>query len=201
MIGIASRRLAIPDSRAENHQPPPPPRAVNLFAPADAILRLVSPTPTVASKGSTGPALDRAERIQRQQTPVVTNQPSKGGRLGDLAFLVGGRRISGITSSGQVVPFPVASGIVRLHGDEVYVAVGGNSRDSMVTVCNRAGVQLRTIPVPAEVRYFIDYVVLPDERIAFLDNRDDAIYFIDRTGKYLKTARHARDAGPIVAEL
>ena len=86
------------------------------------------------------------------------------------------------------MPFLADSGIVRLCGDEIYVARPYGIQPT-VTVYNRAGEQVRTIPVPAEVRHFVSYVVSPDGRIAFLDNESDAIYFVDRTGKYLKTVR------------
>jgi S1-C subfamily serine protease len=180
VVGIASRTQVLQAAQAETHQPAPQTK-VSLFVPADAIMRLIRPP--VA-----GPVPDPTQRAPVQQAPGVVNPSPGGSDPGDIRFVVGGDRVSSITSSGQVVPFPASYGTVRLHGDEIYVGTR-NARYPAVTVCNRAGVQVRTIPIPAEVRYLISYVVLPDGGIAFLDNEKDAIYFVDQMGKYLRTVR------------
>jgi hypothetical protein len=51
------------------------------------------------------------------------------------------------------------------------------------------GKLLRQIPRSANVKYYTDFVAIPDGRFAFLDNRDDVIYFVDSKGDNLKTVR------------
>jgi thiol-disulfide isomerase/thioredoxin len=119
------------------------------------------------------------------------NAPAGGTDAGDTLLLVGGDQISSIASSGQSAPFLASSGLVAVLGDEIYVAKPQSTRPK-VTVYNIAGVQVRTIPVPAELPKFTGYVVIPDGRVAFLDNIDDTIGFADRTGKYLRTVRMRR---------
>jgi hypothetical protein len=66
-------------------------------------------------------------------------------------------------------------------GDKLYVI-----RDSKhISVYTINGVFLRDITIPSPVKYFLSFVILPDERIALLDNSYDKVYFIDSFGKFI----------------
>jgi len=60
-------------------------------------------------------------------------------------------------------------------------------RNSQIVVFDMFGKERRRIPVPKEVSYAINFVVVPDGRFAFLDNRNDAVYFVNVKGEHLKT--------------
>lgn len=98
-------------------------------------------------------------------------------------------RISRVAESGESEQFVSAPGLVRVLGGEVFVLRG---RD--VFVYDTTGKEHRRISVPTEVRYFINFVVLTGKRVAYLDNRNDVIYFVDANGKHLKTVSFAEKA-------
>jgi len=54
-----------------------------------------------------------------------------------------------------------------------------------ISVYTTEGVFLKNIPIPSSIPYFLSFVVLPDERIALLDNKYDKIYFIDSSGNFI----------------
>lgn len=92
------------------------------------------------------------------------------------------RQISRITPSGDVVPFLKSPGPVRVCDGEVLV-VGRE----IITAYDAQGKELRRIPIPSEVKSYRRFAALPDGRFAFMDNKNDAIYFIGPKGEHLKT--------------
>ena len=64
----------------------------------------------------------------------------------------------------------------------VYVQLGNT-----ITVYDAEGTGQRSFAIPPEVLETTSFTVLPDGGIAFLSNRNDAIYFVDQEGKHLKT--------------
>jgi len=60
-------------------------------------------------------------------------------------------------------------------------------QDADIIVYDATGKKHKSISIPAEVQWSTDFVVIPDKRMAFLDNMHDVIYFVDEHGKYLKT--------------
>jgi formylglycine-generating enzyme required for sulfatase activity len=68
-------------------------------------------------------------------------------------------------------------------GGSVYICKGGRS----VIIYDATGKMQRSVSISSEVRYSINFTVLPDKRMAFLDNQNDVIYFVDQNGEYLKT--------------
>ena len=59
--------------------------------------------------------------------------------------------------------------------------------DNTITVYNADGMEQRSFTVPPEVLEIRSFTILPDGGIAFLANQNDSIYFVDKSGKHLKT--------------
>lgn len=74
------------------------------------------------------------------------------------------------------------SGSAQSVTDYVYV-----QRDSKITVYDAKGNEQRSFEIPSEVKFHLGFTVLPDGRMAFFDNQYDAIYFVGKDGKHLKT--------------
>jgi hypothetical protein len=74
------------------------------------------------------------------------------------------------------------SGPVRIMQGELLVL-----RERQIITYYISGKEIQRIPIPEDVLYIIDFVVIPDGRLAFLDNQNDAIYFVSNRGKHLKT--------------
>jgi len=70
---------------------------------------------------------------------------------------------------------------LEILGDKLYV----NQYSGYISVYTTEGVFLRNITIPSSVPYFLTFVVLPDERIALLDNYFDKVYFIDSSGAFI----------------
>ena len=105
-------------------------------------------------------------------------EPSKGFDL----LVVEEAQITKMRKSGEDERVTAGPGPACTLGSDLYV-----SRKEGVVVYNQHGVAQQTIPLPAEVGEFISFLVLPDKRLAFFDNRNDVIHFTDVTGKLLKT--------------
>jgi hypothetical protein len=59
---------------------------------------------------------------------------------------------------------------------------------SAILVCGPTGKVLRTIPIPSEaVGKYLKLAIVPDGRLALMDNRNDKIYFTDNSGQLLTT--------------
>jgi hypothetical protein len=59
--------------------------------------------------------------------------------------------------------------------------------NSYVEVYTIDGILQSTIDIPSEVKYFIDFVVIPNMGFAFLDNRYDKVYITDLEGNFLRS--------------
>ena len=108
---------------------------------------------------------------------------------------------------------PYRLGSIEIVNNEIYV-VGepekassppGNKAGVPMRVYDLQGTLLRTIPIPGQVDFYLRFVVLPDERIALLDNRNDRIYFINSTGDLLAITKmldepdsHAQDLDGVI---
>lgn len=64
----------------------------------------------------------------------------------------------------------------------VYVQVGNT-----ITVYDAEGMGRRSFTIPPEVLEITSFTILPDGGIAFLSNRNDAIYFVNKDGNHIKT--------------
>jgi len=102
--------------------------------------------------------------------------------LADELILRESGSIIRVDLAGHASPFVATGGSIQVLGQEVFCAQG-----KTVNVYNPDGALLRSISVPADVVSYINFVVLPDRRMAFLDNHYDAIYFTAPDGTYLKT--------------
>lgn len=89
-----------------------------------------------------------------------------------------------VFANGTVQPLTgVSSGYsLELLDGKLYV----NQQHSRIRVYTADGVYVKNISVPSGVQY-LTFVVLPDERIAFLDNDDDKVYFVSPSGTLLAT--------------
>ncbi|KGJ98539.1 M56 family metallopeptidase [Thalassotalea sp. ND16A] len=92
------------------------------------------------------------------------------------------KQLSKLDSSGKSEMLVSGRGNARSYAGEVYVHQG-----SEVIIYGPTGEKRRTIPIPDGVLYSIDFVVLPRGALAFLDNQNDAIYFVDVYGNFLNT--------------
>ena len=70
---------------------------------------------------------------------------------------------------------------LEILGDKLYV----NQYSGYISVYTTEGVFLRNIAIPSSVTHFITFVILPDERIALLDNQYDKVYFLDSSGNFI----------------
>ena len=124
---------------------------------------------TIATKSSnlTSEAHQRSSTHDAEQTEILVVEQS---------------RIAHASSSDEARVFLNHSGRASSMGNSVYV-----KRGSTITVYDTEGKELRSVAIPPEVRYSLNFTVLPDGSIAFLDNRNDVIYFVDNNGKHLKT--------------
>lgn len=96
----------------------------------------------------------------------------------------------------RVEPFKKLRVLIPNCGSKVQVSAGKIYRYRYKDVLyehDATGKELRTIPIPREVKYWINFTVLPDGGVAFLDNQYDAIYFVDSNGRFVKTVKiHAK---------
>ncbi len=98
-------------------------------------------------------------------------------------------QLSKLDYSGESEAFVDGHGPARSLDGEVYV-----QRERNVIVYDATGKERRTVPISPEVRYSRDFLVLPGGQLAFLDNRNDVIYFVDVKGNHLQTVRLAEQA-------
>lgn len=96
----------------------------------------------------------------------------------------------------RVAPFKKLQLLIPNSGSKVQVSSGKIYRyryKDVVYEHDANGKELRTIPIPGQVKYWINFTVLPDGGVAFLDNQYDAIYFVDSNGRFVKTVKiHAK---------
>jgi len=86
--------------------------------------------------------------------------------------------------TGQKSRFFRESGSIEMHDNEIYIFLAGRRA---IYVKSIEGKILRSFQLPKEVAYSTNFAVLPDGRIAISDNKNDRVYFVDESGKHLKT--------------
>jgi len=106
--------------------------------------------------------------------------------------------------TGQKSLFFREGGQIEQHDNDIYIFLRSRR---VIYVKSIKGEILRSIQLPIEVTYGVDFAVLPDGRIAISDNENDRVYFIDQSGKHLKTVElletpnsHAQNMHMIVAK-
>lgn len=104
----------------------------------------------------------------------------------DALLVLGQSQIMRLDRSGAWGVFLASSGQAGSLGGSVYVHKG-----SAIVIYDEKGEERKTIAVSPEVKYSTDVMVLPDKRMAFFDNRDDLIYFVNADGRHIKTVRIA----------
>ena len=98
-----------------------------------------------------------------------------------------GTEIVRITTKGETLPFRGEPGLATVLGEETFLL---NPLERVVTVYGRGQEWLRSLRIPLSGHFScIGFHVLPDRRMAFLDNRNDVIYFSDELGRHLKTVQ------------
>ncbi|MHC4281218.1 MAG: NHL repeat-containing protein, partial [Planctomycetota bacterium] len=90
--------------------------------------------------------------------------------------------VSKVDTMGRSTLLLEGSGRIRTMEGELF-----KLHDRQIIVTDMLGKELRRIPVPKDVRYAIGFIVIPDGRLAFLDNQNDTIYFTNAKGEHLKT--------------
>jgi PKD repeat protein len=86
-----------------------------------------------------------------------------------------------LNGSKQILEHVRSGYSLEILGNRIYV----NQYPGYISVYTTEGVFLKNINIPSSVSYFITFVVLPDERIALLDNENDKVYFIDSLGNFI----------------
>jgi sugar lactone lactonase YvrE len=84
-----------------------------------------------------------------------------------------------------IIPGVGAGRGLEVLNDRIYVT--DQLWGSSIHVYDLQGQSIRTISTPPEASQYMDFVVLPDERIALLDNRQDKVYFTNESGQLLAT--------------
>jgi len=78
--------------------------------------------------------------------------------------------------------------------DDTYLYI---QEDNQITVLDYNCTKIRTITPPKEVSEFLYFTLLPGNRIAYLDNRNDNIYITTIQGEYLKTINLEKTTGEL----
>ncbi|RSN73423.1 PKD domain-containing protein [Candidatus Methanodesulfokora washburnensis] len=86
-----------------------------------------------------------------------------------------------LNGSKQILEHVRSGYSLEILGNRIYM----NQYPGYISVYTTEGVFLKNINIPSSVSYFITFVVLPDERIALLDNENDKVYFIDSLGNFI----------------
>lgn len=87
-----------------------------------------------------------------------------------------------VMDSGEMEPFLDQTSLVRSQGAKVYVR-----RGLSVVSYDASGKELQSFPMPSQFRKSTNFAVLPDQRFALFDNRNDVISFVDKNGVCFKT--------------
>jgi hypothetical protein len=74
---------------------------------------------------------------------------------------------------------------IEILDNKLYVS--DKRRGGNILVYDFEGSLLKTIPTPSEASKYLEFTILPDERIALLDNVYDKVYFINSSGSLLAT--------------
>ncbi len=90
--------------------------------------------------------------------------------------------LSKIDRTGRSCQLLEGPGPVKAMEGEIFVV-----RDGQVVVFDMSGKELRRISIGKDVHHVQELVVIPDGRLAFLDNRNDAVYFVDAKGEHIRT--------------
>ncbi len=72
---------------------------------------------------------------------------------------------------------------LHIHEGELYAKCSTDS----IQVLDLEGNYIRSISVPDQVPFFLNFAVVDRDKLALFDNRADAIYFIDASGNLLAT--------------
>lgn len=137
--------------------------------------------PVEANSDAVKPAIQEASYIDHSLT-IVSYHPPLPAKLARMTEMDGpARMLNSRPSASPRIVFN-DSGPAPSMTDFVYVQQGPG-----ITVYDAKGREQRSFEVPPEVQYYVSFTVLPEGGIAFLDNRNDAIYFVDKDGEHLKT--------------
>lgn len=95
-------------------------------------------------------------------------------------------------SGDSPVPFPpVQRGMFEVFSDRIYLSNAGRGAlgryINNIFIYNNQGTELGNVVLPSELVSCLDFVVLPDLKLALLDNIEDKVYFIDNSGSLLET--------------
>jgi len=83
-----------------------------------------------------------------------------------------------------IADYHLGSYSIEILNDELYVDRWGLRR---IEVYSLNGDYRRAVSIPPEVGYYYRFVIVPDGRIALLDNQSDRMYFISPLGTLLAT--------------
>ena len=120
---------------------------------------------------------DRDTSAKKQAEPPVTIQAES-----NYCFLVAERdQISQISLTGEKEKFEDFASKIECCGETVYLSRQGN-----LTALDLQGNQVSEIKRADEIESQINFTAIPQGGFAFLDNRNDKVYFTDAQGHYAK---------------
>lgn len=93
-------------------------------------------------------------------------------------------RVSSMGSKEIIINQTIGHGLEILD-NKIYI--NNQTYGASILVYDLKGNYLRTIPTPPQASQYLDFVALPDGRIALMDNINDRIYFVNSSGNLLAT--------------
>ena len=90
------------------------------------------------------------------------------------------------------VPFPPnQNNRIEVYGDRIFISNEGRGTSGIyinnILIYNNQGTEVGNVVLPVELVSCLDFVVLPDQKFALLDNIEDKVHILDNSGSLLKT--------------
>ena len=120
----------------------------------------------------------------RMSTPDKTPVLSQSGAFFYTRTRDGVVKVSSTGSKDTIINQTDGYGLEILD-NEIYL--NNQTRGADILVYDLEGNYLRTILTPSQASQYLDFVTLPDGRIALMDNANDKIYFVNSSGDLLAT--------------
>ena len=123
----------------------------------------------------------------QSSSPAQSSKPEAQSQTVQALVVSSLGEIVRVTDKGEILPFRGESGLASVMGKETFLL---NTGERVVTVYGSGQQWLRSFKVQLSGDFFCTgFHVLPDRRMAFLDNRNDVVYFADESGRHLKTVQ------------
>ena len=183
-------RLTSTQAGAEASEPPTPSRTSRKFRIAlwSAVATAVFVAGSLAQRSSPSRSSEAQARVQVDpKTSFPKAAENRESQTVQALVVSSLGEIVRVTDKGEILPFRGESGLASVMGKETFLL---NTGERVVTVYGSGQQWLRSFKVQLSGDFFCTgFHVLPDRRMAFLDNRNDVVYFADESGRHLKTVQ------------